>query len=462
MSAHSRNIEVTGSNFVAIPGGNSAATVRNPAFEKLQKASAPNALHNASTLHNEGHCRENTHVAVMDYLMGWLFGPSDPQALILWLYGPPESGKTALLQTITQQCLERQILHASFFFDRTDSTRNTYKPLTATIAYQLAATIPEIKPALERIIEHDPLIFEQPFATQLRSLIVEPLKDLTASGFFDDPNNCTRLIILIDGLEACNDPHDPYEILHALANVLRGEKLPLVFLISSTPEQRVMLAFNTSPLAGIWRSLVLHNRSEANEPIRLYLLNSFRVIKTTHPRRHLIPMAWPLLSDIDKIIQKSSGLFIYASMVAMYVAAPVDYPPRRLEVVMGLRPMRCDFPLTHLDDLYMHILGSCHDPAAVLDILGLVYSGIVDIVDHIEILLDLEPGDMEAILAPLASLISLESVVDPDVHPSQKRKRIELYHVSFGDFLGDATRSGPFHIRLLTYHEKTVSRCLRK
>jgi hypothetical protein len=29
MSAHSRNIEITGRNFVAIPGGNSAATVRN-------------------------------------------------------------------------------------------------------------------------------------------------------------------------------------------------------------------------------------------------------------------------------------------------------------------------------------------------------------------------------------------------------------------------------------------------
>lgn len=249
-------------------------------------------------------------------------------------------------------------------------------------------------------------------------------------------------------------------ILTALANMLRDEELPLIFLISTRPEQHLMLTFSSSPLAGLLRSLVVGDLFETNEKIRLYLHDSFREIKTTHPHRHLIPKTWPGSSDIDKLVQKSSGLFIYASMVAMYVSAPFDHPPRRLEVVTSLRPMRCDFPFSHLDDLYMHILCSFTDPEAVLNILGLVNSGIVSIVDHIEMLLDLEPGDVKTILAPLGSLILLESVVDPDVRLPQKR--IELYHASFGYFLRDVTRSGPFHLNPLAVQEKFVSRCLGK
>jgi hypothetical protein len=378
--------------------------------------------------------------------MGWIFGRNDHEALILWLYGPAGAGKSAILQTIAEQCFERKLLLASFFFGRSDPMRNTFKSLVATIAYQIATTIPEIKPYLESIIERDPLIFDKSIATQLQSLVVEPLKALAAVGFFNDLNPWVRLI-LIDGLDECDDPRMQSMILRALANMLRNEKLPLIFLIASRPEQHLTLTFNSSLLSGLWRSLVLDHSYKPDDDIRLFLEDSFQEIRATHPHRSLIPMAWPEPSDVDKLIRKSSGQFIYASVVVKYVSAPIDRPPRRLEVIMGLRPTRRDLPFSELDALYMHILGSCTDPDSVLSILGLLVTGLgyMSQANYIEFLLDLEPGDVEIALLPLTSICHLPEKIDL-VDNYRARNHIYLYHASFGDSLADFTRLGPFNI----------------
>ncbi|KAF8166191.1 hypothetical protein BJ912DRAFT_1003085 [Pholiota molesta] len=287
MFAHSQNIAITGGNF--------AASVGSSAFKELQKACAPSAFHNSSAHFDPPKCHPNTRVAVLEYLMGWIFGHNDREALILWLYGPAGAGKSAILQTIAEQCFEHKLLLASFFFGRSDPMRNTFKAL----------------PYLESVIERDPLIFDKSIATQLHRL-----------------------------------------------------------------EQHLTLTFNSSPLAGLWRSLVLDDSFKPDDDIRLFLKDSFQEIQATHPT----------------LIQKSSGQFIYASVVVKYVSAPIDCPHRRLEVIMGLRPTR-------------HI---------VLSILGLVITGFVsmDRADCIEFLLDLEPGDVEIALSPLASICHLPENID--------------------------------------------------
>ncbi|KAF8175841.1 hypothetical protein BJ912DRAFT_1147001 [Pholiota molesta] len=331
MLHNSRHVSITGGTFSVTTAGLSA-------FEKLQNASAPSAFHDSSSRFDPPKCHPNTRVAVLEYLMGWIFGHNDPEALILWLYGPAGAGKSAILQTIAERCFERGAVLASFFFGRSDPSRNTFKPLVATIAYQIATTIPQIKPQIERAIEHDPHIFGKSLATQLQCLIVEPLKILAASGFSNDPSNCARLV-LMDGLDECDDPLMQSMILRVLANALRDEKLPLIILIASRPEHHITRMFNSPPLAGLWRSLVLDHSYKPDDDIRLFLEDSFRDIKTTHPHRHLIPEAWPNPWDVTKLIRKSSGQFIYSSVVVKYISADVDHPPRRLEVIMA-RKMR--------------------------------------------------------------------------------------------------------------------------
>ncbi|KAF9481889.1 hypothetical protein BDN70DRAFT_971681, partial [Pholiota conissans] len=352
MFSNNRNILVSGGEFV----NNTTEYRTTTAFEKLQKASAPGAMHDSNTRFDPPKCHPNTRIAVLEYLMGWIFGHNDPEALILWLYGPAGAGKSAILQTIAELCAERNSILASFFFGHSDPARNTFKPLIPTIACQIAIAIPEIRPLVELVIERDPFIFDKSVATQLQSLIIHPLKDLVASGFFGNLETSPRLVI-IDGLDECDDPKMQSMILRILADALRSQRLPLIFLIASRPEQNIQLTFNSNSLAGLWKSLVLDFKYKPNDDICTFLVDSFQEIKSTHTHHKYIPHDWPSDSIIDHLVRKSSGQFIYASVVIKYISAPNDRPPHRLDVVMGLCPARLpEVPFEELDALYMHLL----------------------------------------------------------------------------------------------------------
>ncbi|KAF9470089.1 hypothetical protein BDN70DRAFT_889252, partial [Pholiota conissans] len=331
MFAHSRNLVFTGGQFV----NNTIEYRTTTAFEKLQKASSMGAMHDSSTRFDPPKCHPNTRVAVLEYIIGWIFGRNDPEALILWLYGPAGAGKSAILQTIAEICALRISTLASFFFGRSDPTRNTFKPLIPTIACQIAVAIPEIKSLVELAIERDPTIFDKSIATQLQSLIIHPFEDLFASGFFSNPETSPRLVI-IDGLDECVDQKMQSMILRTLADALRAQMLPLVFLIASRPEQNIQLTFNSDSLTGLWKSLVLDNTYKPNDDICTFLVDSFQEIRSTHPHRRYIPNDWPSESNINHLIEKSSGQFIYASVVIKYISAPYDRPVHRLDVIMGL------------------------------------------------------------------------------------------------------------------------------
>ncbi|KAF9472266.1 hypothetical protein BDN70DRAFT_868545, partial [Pholiota conissans] len=308
-----RNMVINGGDFAYTTAHRTAT-----AFEKLQNASAMGAMHDSSARFDPPKCHPNTRVAVLEYLMGWIFGRNDPEALILWLYGPAGAGKSAILQTIAELCAERKSILASFFFGRSDPTRNTFKTLIPTIACQIAIALPQIRPHIELIIEHDPTIFDKSLATQLQSLIIYPLKDLSASGYFSNPEINPRLII-IDGLDECVDPKAQSMILRALADALRAHKLPLVFLIASRSEQSIQLTFNSTLLTGLWKSLVLDDTYKPDDDIRTFLTDSFQEIKSTHPHHRYIPSDWPSEWNINHLIEKSSGQFIYASVVIKYI-----------------------------------------------------------------------------------------------------------------------------------------------
>ncbi|KAF9473282.1 hypothetical protein BDN70DRAFT_965956, partial [Pholiota conissans] len=389
MFANSRNLAITGGEFKHI---NYVKT----AFDKLQEASAPSALYDSSARFDPPKCHPNTRVAVLEYIMGWIFGRNDPEALILWLYGPAGVGKSAVLQTITERCAANNTLLASFFFGRSDPTRNQIKPLIPTIACQIAITIPELKPYVEGALERDPFLLDKFLAAQFQAFIVQPLQDLVASG--NSKPGSPRLIV-IDGLDECNDHKMQSMILEVIADAFRSQNLPLVFLIASRPERNIHHTFSSAPLSGLWRSVVLDDTYKPDNDIRLFLTEKFDQIKANHPHRHLMPEAWPNESDVDKLVWKASGQFIYASLVVKYVSFLDDRPSRRLDVIMGLRPARQELPFAELDELYIHILKQCSDKLDnVLRVLELLVSGI-GYTHVIEALLGLERGDVNIILA---------------------------------------------------------------
>ncbi|KJA19292.1 hypothetical protein HYPSUDRAFT_89462 [Hypholoma sublateritium FD-334 SS-4] len=423
---------------VVINGGSFNAFVQS-GMDRLVKAANPNAMHDSSARYDPPKCHPGTREAILEHIMGWVFGSDDKDALILWLYGPAGAGKSAIMQSIAEKCVAFNILLSSFFFSRSDGTRNHPGSLVATIAYQISTIIPHMANNLSAAVARDPMIFNKTLDVQIELLIVEPLADLVQSGFFANPKSSPRLI-LIDGLDECSNEGDRRAILLAIVRVIDVHKFPFIFLISSRPETDIKFSFDSPELAGLWDSLVLDDSHEADCDIQFFLQKSFQSIRATHPMRKYIPEIWPTQPVGTILIRKSSGQFIYASTVIKYISSLHVSPPRQLDIIMGVLPARSgNLPFAEIDALYMHILSSIEDTQLMLDVLAILI-GYFDLTGarwpvDISAFLGVDPEDIDIVLAALASITVATG-----------NDRVYISHASLSDFLADRRRSGRFHL----------------
>ena len=72
--------------------------------------------------------------------------------------------------------------------------------------------------------------------------------------------------------------------------------LPVIFLISSRPEPDIKVMFDSAELVNLWDSLVLYHSLMPSDDIRLFLNDSFRIIRDTHPLKEHIPPLWPTMA----------------------------------------------------------------------------------------------------------------------------------------------------------------------
>ena len=193
--------------------------------------------------------------------------------------------------------------------------------------------------------------------------------------------------------------------------------------------------------------LELNNDFLPDDDIRYFLTDKFREIKTCHPFRSGIPSSWPSKQQIDTLICKASGQFIYASLAVRFINATCqcNSPMRQLDIVLDLRPpINHDLPFAELDTLYTYILSCTKSLDLVLRILGLydvLIKGFYDDyspVGFIEFMLGLEDGDVCIYLSPLNALLEVE------VYGGFSE--ILFHHSSFMDFLHCAERSGDYYI----------------
>ncbi|KAF9461624.1 hypothetical protein BDZ94DRAFT_1128876, partial [Collybia nuda] len=122
---------------------------------------------------------------------------------ICWIYGAPGTGKSHIARDIAAQCAILNILGGSFFFKR--HSRASAESLVASIAYQLAVSIPEKRSQVGEAIENDPAILQKPLAVQMQKLIITPF----LSGATEDSealrsgSTGSSIVIVIDGLDEC-------------------------------------------------------------------------------------------------------------------------------------------------------------------------------------------------------------------------------------------------------------------
>ena len=228
---------------------------------------------------------------------------------VLWLYGPAGAGKSAIAQTIAEKCAQLNLLVASFFFSRASPSRNNEKYLIASIAYQLAISIPITRSYIESAIQTDPAVFHRSLDTQIKTLIIQPLERGYAIVSPADVKQWPRLII-IDGLDECHDSLIQRSIIHVLSAALVRITVPMILLVASRPEPHIRHAFNALDKSHASRHIVLDDSYKPDADIKTFFLTRFHDIKQNHQFSASIPKYWPSKEIIDRLVRKSWAIHL--------------------------------------------------------------------------------------------------------------------------------------------------------
>jgi hypothetical protein len=404
----------------------------------------PGAFHNSAERYDPPKCHPHTRKAVLKSIMRWVDDPAN-EAQIMWMFGPAGAGKSAIAQSIAEMCFQQGKLAASFFFSRNASGRDSETRFISTIVYQLVLAIPEIKDAVNKSLQDDPLLLSRSLHVQAESLITRPLNDLLTSRGKNGFQPPRPWLIIVDGLDECGQAKNQRYVLDVLATVTRDLTYPLLFFVASRPEQVIRDSFSEESMCSITTRLrvALDNTYKANTDIERFFRSKFREIIMNHPSGADIPSGWPSNTDIWRLVERSSGQFIYASTVVKFVESTCHLPQERLDVVFGLDTPEISTPFAELDALYTQILSTVIQIEKALDIFMvlLLFRQLHPRPDLLDCFYSYRAGQTRAILSNLHSILY--------VPPREDREgEIRILHASLSDFLLDAKRSGRFFIDL--------------
>ncbi|KAF8873727.1 hypothetical protein BD779DRAFT_283091 [Infundibulicybe gibba] len=393
------------------------------------------AFHDSGARRDPSRCYPGTRETALEIISSWV---QDPAAHYFWLYGPAGTGKSAIAQTFAEWCEQEKTLGATYFFTRgsTSGPPRGVPPLFSTLAYQLMSKFPGLDDYLWAAVDADRTIFERSLSAQFDKLIVQPFLKLAYKS--------AVAVVIIDGLDECDGDSIQEEIVRLILG-LEQHSLPLLFLISSRPEPAIRRSFKLS--SSSLTHFPLDKALDPDDDIHYYLVNEFERIYQESLEMGMPPVSqlpWPSARDIGKLVDKSSGHFIYAATVVRFVQEDHSHPMDRLDAILGIPGKSTNALATQnifahsaafqdLDRLYLHIL---HRGRGRVE-LSKILRAIMDFAPYdawpgnIETIFDLTPGSVPIMLAGLHSIID----VPVDDQP------LPFLHASFKDFLADPKRS---------------------
>ncbi|KAF8988951.1 hypothetical protein BDQ17DRAFT_1393366 [Cyathus striatus] len=291
-----------------------------------ESASCLGASHQSEERYDAPKCHPDTREAVINDIMSWV-NAKDPEKRIMWLNGPAGAGKSAIIQTVAEQCYREKKLVSSFFFSRTatGSGQDDGTKLVPTIAYQLGNLLQSAKELIINEIEENEALLSHTMEIQMEKLVLKPLATLYLPMlFFNMESNTSHLphLVIIDGLDECNRSEMQSRIVKMITGVASKSGIYLSFLIASRPELVIRRAFNDEAIGQLCIPLILDNKYNPDKDIETYLRSEFSVVKRTHGTlsSDISDMPnWPSESDLKILVQRSSRQFIYASTVIKYI-----------------------------------------------------------------------------------------------------------------------------------------------
>jgi hypothetical protein len=393
-------------------------------------------------------CLPGTRETVLQDILLWAKNPRDQN--VFWLNGLAGTGKSTIAQSFSETAANDGFLGASFFCSRDYFDRRELKSIFPTLAHQLACRFPHCRSRIVTSIKKDPTIAHASLISQLENLLVNPLSGENIS-----------CVVVIDALDECLDDQPASAILSVLGRF--AKRLPLIkFFITGRPEPRIRTGFRLPLLEPITQIFFLHEveSSSVDDDIRMYLTQKLAVIATRRSDLEL-PSPWPRDNEIEALTKKSSGLFIFASTLARFIASEYHEPKERLQLVLSKTSGTTHEGRTGIDSLYSQVLLQAFSDvreSAVFDNVTRVLGAIV------LAFIPLSRRELSKILDLPASLIltTLRHLHSVLLVPDDETKKIRIFHKSFPDFLQDKGRctDARFYIEQTNRHGDMTFGCL--
>src|ERR1700761_347483 len=375
-------------------------------------------------------CQPGTRTRVLDQIRRWVRGDGPS---VMWLYGPAGAGKSTIAYTIAEQCDEQspRSLAFSYFFSRRNTNRNDLTKFIPTFAHQLVSVIPSLAKWMKEAIESDRSIFFRRLEDQVQVLIAKPLREMS--------NQIHPMIVVVDGLDEYSEESGKVP-LPQLIGVLLGslKDLPFRFFFASRQEPYIRAIFD-EPSTKVRTMIIPISDWETSEDVYQYLSLELSKVR----KKKGLPSSWPSQSDVRALVNKSEGIFIYASTLIKFVGANRCNSRVRLQKAMESH--------NGLDSLFVQVLDNAKEHDDFQNMLGIIMFLRERL--PIGVLAQFLQRDTYDIRSSFEGSLSIFIVPETD------EDYIRPYHASLQDFLTDPRRSGNHFLDPVTNHVALVEAC---
>lgn len=398
---------------------------------------------NSSDRNPPPRCHPGTRLKIIERCQQFILTCDGAQKL-QWVVGAAGVGKSAIMQSVAEDesnVLSDITVGATIFFS-TNGREDGAKAIT-TIAYQLAVELEPYRLYLQSEVNRDPSLLQKALSTQFSKFIVEPFIHRRLLKPY------SRLLIIIDGLDECDNAFTQQELLELILNFcITYPTSPVVWIIASRPEPHITAVFAQPKIAPAYeREEILVDSNEAREDVERYLRDKLKKIQAASIALQDLSQ-WPSECDFLKIARTADGLFAYASTVVRYINnAAYGDPASRLDDVLVIIDTGTksnvpgnDHPMARLDALYTHIMSKI--PADVMVYTRKLFLLCLDEDwDHFpfQFHCNLLGMSRSAAYGATHHIRSLARVPGP---AEAANDSIEFFHKSFPDYLRDFDRSG--------------------
>src|SRR5882762_7277615 len=286
---------------------------------------------------NRVFCTQDTRVETLDTIYRWfndaildtgetLSIDGNSQGRVFWFDGLAGTGKSTIAQTVANYFNSTHNLGASFFCSRDNADCSNVGLVFPTVAYQLSLFNSSFQNHLSDAMVKDPDVQYTLPSMQLEKLVMNPLRAAIREEAFPP------CLVIIDALDECKDKNATSTILLSLS-AFAGQLAPLKFFITSRPVVKVVQGFRNTDLMKETGALVLHTipSNISEKDILIYLEK-----RLLHIAQSFVLQSWPSGDEIARLVERSSGLFIFAVTAANFIEDQnASHPREQLNILLS-------------------------------------------------------------------------------------------------------------------------------